>query len=78
MRADLVVDLERLAARQQPIAVQREVGRRVVEEVVPALLRFEQDRERGIAADVDPLDRVHLAGDAQGHVGSRLAEGERA
>jgi hypothetical protein len=33
---------------------------------VAALLRFEQQSEGGIAADVDPLDRVHLAGDAQG------------
>ena len=66
MRADLVLDLERLAAREQPVAVQREVGRRVVEELVPAPLRLEQQRERGVAADVDPLDRVHLAGDASG------------
>ena len=47
-------------------AEEREVGRRVVEERVPAPLRLEQQRERGVAADVDAVDRVHLAGDAQG------------
>ena len=33
-----------------------------------AAARLEQDRERGIAADVDPLDGVHLAGNAKGHL----------
>ena len=65
--ADLVDDLKRLAARQQAVAMQGEVGRGVVEEVVAPFLRLQQDRERGIAADVDPLDRVHLTGNAQGH-----------
>ncbi len=75
VRADLVLDMQRLAAREQAVAVQAEVGRRVVEHVVPAPLRFQQDRERGIAADVDPLDRVHLAGDAQGHVIGSVVSG---
>jgi hypothetical protein len=35
---------------------------------MPAPLRFEQNRECGIAADIDPLDRVHLTGNAQGHL----------
>jgi hypothetical protein len=30
-------------------------------------LRLEQQSESGIAADVDAVDRVHLAGDAKGH-----------
>ncbi len=60
----LVVDFECRAARQQLVTVQGEVLRRVVENVVPALLRLEQDGEGGIAADVDPLDRVHLDGNA--------------
>jgi hypothetical protein len=34
-----------------------------------APLRLEQQRERGIAADVDPLDRVHLHSDVQAHPG---------
>jgi hypothetical protein len=36
---------------------------------VPALLRFQQESEGRIAADIDPLDRVHLHGDIQGHGG---------
>ena len=31
------------------------------------LLRFQQQRKSGIAADIDPLDRVHLHGDFQAH-----------
>ena len=31
-----------------------------------AMLRFQQQRKGRIAADVDPLDRVHLHGDVQG------------
>jgi len=34
---------------------------------VGAGLRFQQQRERRIAADIDPLDRVHLYGDVQAH-----------
>ncbi len=30
-------------------------------------LGFQHQREGGIAADIDPLDRVHLDGDIQGH-----------
>jgi hypothetical protein len=39
---------------------------------VTALLRFEQQREGRIAADVDPVDRVHLNGDVQTHVNSHF------
>ena len=35
--------------------------------IYPALLRLEQQSEGGIAADIDPLDRVHLHGDSQRH-----------
>ena len=38
-----------------------------VEEPVPPLLRFQQKSEGRIAADIDPLDRVHLHGDIEGH-----------
>ena len=68
MRAVLVLDLQALAARQKSIAMQREIGGRVIENVVPALLRFEQKRESRVADDVDPVDRVHLNGNAKGHV----------
>ena len=45
MRAVLILDLQALAPRQKSIAMQREIGGRVIENVVPALLRFEQKRE---------------------------------
>ena len=33
-----------------------------------ARLRFQQQRERRVAADIDPLDRIqHLHGDIQAH-----------
>ena len=72
VRAGLVLDLQRRAARDQPAAEQREVGRRVVEELVAAPLRLEQQGEGGIAADVDAVDRVHLAGDVERHAVSVL------
>jgi hypothetical protein len=37
------------------------------ERLAPAPLRFEQEREGGIAPDIDALDRVHLEGDLEGH-----------
>ena len=46
---------------------QRQVLRQVVEDVVPAPLGLEQQREGRVAANVDAVDRVHLAGDLQGH-----------
>jgi hypothetical protein len=47
--------------------VERQIGRRVVEDLVSAPLSFEQNCKRGIAADVDPLDWVHLACNAKAH-----------
>ena len=47
-------------AQRQPVG--RVIGQRMA-----AALRFQQQRERRIAADVDPLDRVHLHGDVQAH-----------
>jgi hypothetical protein len=68
MRAVLILDRQALATRQKSIAMQREIGRCVIENVVPALLRFEQQRESRVADDVDPVDRVHLNGNAKGHL----------
>ena len=48
---------------------QREPVGRVIGQRIGALLRLEQQRERRIAADVDPLDRIHLDGDVQAHGG---------
>jgi len=35
-----------------------------MEQLVPARLRREHERERGIARDLDRFQRVHLNGDA--------------
>ena len=48
------------AAQDEPVG-------RVIGEGIGAALRLQQQRERRIAADVDPLDRVHLDGDVQAH-----------
>ena len=77
------VDMPRLAERdmvagdiahhQRPhrgrhfaVAQAQPVGR-VIGQRVGARLRFQQQRERRIAADIDPLDRIHLHGDVQAH-----------
>ena len=76
MRAGLVLHREAVALGDQTAVAQREIVRRVVEHVVPAPLRFEQQREGGIAPDIDALDRVHLEGDFEGH-GAPLCHGKR-
>ena len=65
MVAVRVAHLERLHRREHPAVQQREPVGRVIGDRMAALLRFQQQREGGIAADVDPLDRVHLHGDVQ-------------
>ena len=67
MIADLVAHLQVLHGREHPRGAQRQPVRRVVDDRVAALLRLQQQREGRIAADVDPLDRVHLYGDFQAH-----------
>ena len=63
----LIADLERLHRSGDFAVAQRQPVGRVIGQRVAAPLRLEQERERRIAADVDPLDRVHLYGDVQGH-----------
>ena len=70
MIAGLVAHGEHLDRRDQLLAAQRELVRRVIGQPVAALLRFQQQREGRIAADVDARDGVHLDGDVQFHVGS--------
>ena len=67
MVAGLVLDGQAMAARDQFAVAEREIVRRVVEHVVAAPLRLEQQREGGIAPDIDALDGVHLEGDFEGH-----------
>ena len=44
-----------------------ELGGRVIGQRIGAVLRFQQQRECRVAADVDPFDRIHLDGDIQAH-----------
>ena len=75
MIADLVAHGEQLHRRHQFLAAQRELVRRVIGKAVAALLRFQQQREGRIAADVDARDGVHLDGDIQFHIGVRVSGG---
>ena len=72
MIADLVAHGQLLHRRDQLLAAQRELVRRVVGNAVAALLRLQQQRKGRIAADVDARDGVHLDGDIQFHGGVRL------
>ena len=67
MVADLVADLQVLHGGEHPRGPQRQPVGRVVADRMAAPLRLQQQREGRIAADVDPLDRVHLDGDFQAH-----------
>ena len=75
MAAGNVAHLERLHGRGHFAVAQDEAVGGVVGEAMAAGLRLQQQRERRIAADVDPLDRVHLHGDVQAH-GSMRAPGD--
>ena len=63
--ADLVAHRQRLHAREHAAADLRQPVRRVVGQGVSARLRFQQQRKGRIAANIDPLDRVHLHGNIQ-------------
>ena len=67
MGAWLVLDREAVALGDQLAVFEREIVGRVVEHVMAAPLRLEQQREGRIAPDIDALDRVHLEGDFEGH-----------
>ena len=63
--ADLIAHRHALHAREHAAADLRQPVRRVVGQGVSARLRFQQQRKGRIAANVDPLDRVHLHGNIQ-------------
>ena len=67
MVADRVAHGERRHRGDHLAAAQRQPVRRVVGDGVAPPLRLQQQRKGGIAADVDPLDRVHLHGDLEAH-----------
>ena len=70
MVAGLVAHIERLHGREYPVAALGELVGGVIGQLVAAGLGFQHQCEGGIAADIDPLDRVHLDGDIQGHGGT--------
>ena len=71
----------RVAHRERPHAgrhfavAHRQMVGRIIGQRVAAGLRLQQQRESGIAADIDPLDRIHLDGDVQGHGSSDSVTG---
>ena len=65
--AQLIAHLERLHGGKHTALRYRKPVRSVVVHRMAAFLRLQQQRESRIAADVDPLDRVHLNRDGQGH-----------
>jgi hypothetical protein len=69
MGAVLVFDLQSLSTCEQFALAERQTGGRIIENVVPALLCFEQNGERRIALDIDAIDGIHLDGNAKGHFG---------
>ena len=67
MGAGLVAHVQRLHRREDLVAALGELVGGVIGQPVPPLLRLDQEGESRIAADIDPLDRVHLHGDIQRH-----------
>src|ERR1043166_548665 len=68
MIAPLVAHFERPGARHHGAVAEGEIARTIIGERVAARLRFQRQRESRIAGDVNPLDRVHLDGNAKRHV----------
>jgi hypothetical protein len=65
--AGLVAHLKRAHGGEDLAPLQRQAVRRVIGDGMAAPLRLQQQGEGRIAADIDPLDRVHLHGDGQAH-----------
>ena len=64
--------VDRVRSGIQPAAVVGQVLGEIMVKLMAQLLRFEHDRESGIARNVDPLEGVHLNGDAQAHFQTAL------
>jgi hypothetical protein len=62
-----VAQNERAHPGQQRSLAKREIARPVIEELVSASLGLDPERERGIGADVDTFDRIHLDRDGERH-----------
>ncbi len=79
MVAGTVLYGEAVAFGHQLAIAKGEMVRGVIEHVVAAPLRLEQEREGGIAPDIDALYGVHLEGDFESHGApyrQSLAKGE--
>ena len=57
-------------ARRHHAVAEGQIARAVIEKRMAARLRFQRQREGGIAGDIDLLDRVHLDRDGKRHVQS--------
>jgi hypothetical protein len=64
----LVAHVQRLHRRKETRPTQRQAIGRVIRDFVISPLRLQQQGKRGIAANVDPFDRIHLNGDFQAHL----------
>src|SRR3974390_3145127 len=67
MMAMLPHDFEWPSAGVDPPVVQSQRVRQVMEQGMPASLRLERERESRIRIDVDPIDRIHLNRNGEGH-----------
>jgi hypothetical protein len=65
MIAGDALDVDRLCLRPQPAVLPAQILGEIVEQLVPARLRAEHDREGRIALDVDPIERIHLHGESR-------------
>jgi hypothetical protein len=62
------LDGDGMSQRMEPVVlVQRQAADIVMEQRMAARLRRQHQGERGIARDIDRMERVHLDRDAQGH-----------
>src|SRR4051812_10132646 len=59
--------MQRAHPRRHTVLAEGEIARAIIEQTMSAPLPFQRQRESGIAADIDPLDWVHLDSDSQGH-----------
>src|SRR5579872_1618075 len=67
MVAGFVAHRERLHARRNSTVTHHKLLGCVIEQRMAARLRFQKQCKSGIAANIDPFDRIHLDGDIQWH-----------
>src|SRR6185295_9977187 len=72
MIAALITHRKRADAGNDVGFAQGQVAGSVVQQLVPASLSLKGERKRGVAGDVDALDRIHLDCDGERHGGRQL------